>query len=315
MCAGSGVGTPRSRPGLDEMRSGSTASSIDASASASSVRSRATSHAVRLERTSLRTRSPSSVNSMPTRRPSPPAPAVRRTRPARTSRATCLDMAAGDTPSLAASSLTPTPGVLRIETSSVTWPPVTPSGCTSRRSSRASWRRTGRSVFATARGSAETVVAGNSLTRLTKPSPPPAVGYPACAKSWQPSRDGRRASRSSEPGRWQRISPCLSSSLIPTAHRLLQRGSRGDPRRHVRGCRRGVERAVGGRLLARARGRLADPDARATRGSGAARAPPHHLDLFYTGIDGIRRKVALTAFPLVGREGELFGAFTIFWHI
>jgi PAS domain-containing protein len=42
---------------------------------------------------------------------------------------------------------------------------------------------------------------------------------------------------------------------------------------------------------------------------------PHHLDLCYTGIDGIRRKVAVTAFPLMGREGELFGAFTIFWHL
>jgi PAS domain-containing protein len=42
---------------------------------------------------------------------------------------------------------------------------------------------------------------------------------------------------------------------------------------------------------------------------------PHHLNLFYTGIDGVRRNVAVTAFPLVGREGELFGAFTIFWHI
>jgi hypothetical protein len=42
---------------------------------------------------------------------------------------------------------------------------------------------------------------------------------------------------------------------------------------------------------------------------------PHHLDLIYTGIDGVRREVGVTAFPLVGREGELFGAFTIFWHI
>ena len=42
---------------------------------------------------------------------------------------------------------------------------------------------------------------------------------------------------------------------------------------------------------------------------------PHHVDLFYTSIDGVRRNVALTAFPLVGRDGELFGAFTIFWHI
>jgi PAS domain-containing protein len=42
---------------------------------------------------------------------------------------------------------------------------------------------------------------------------------------------------------------------------------------------------------------------------------PHHVDLFYTSIDGVRRNVALTGFPLVGRDGELFGAFTIFWHI
>jgi PAS domain-containing protein len=39
------------------------------------------------------------------------------------------------------------------------------------------------------------------------------------------------------------------------------------------------------------------------------------MTLFYTGIDGVRRQVAATGFPLVGREGELFGAFLIFWHI
>ncbi len=42
---------------------------------------------------------------------------------------------------------------------------------------------------------------------------------------------------------------------------------------------------------------------------------PHHLDLFYTGIDGVRREVGVTAFPLLGRDGELFGAFAIFWHL
>ncbi len=42
---------------------------------------------------------------------------------------------------------------------------------------------------------------------------------------------------------------------------------------------------------------------------------PHHQALFYTGIDGVRREVAITAFPLVGREQELFGAVAIFWHI
>jgi PAS domain-containing protein len=42
---------------------------------------------------------------------------------------------------------------------------------------------------------------------------------------------------------------------------------------------------------------------------------PHHLALFYRGIDGIRREVAVTAFPLIGREQELFGALAIFWHL
>jgi PAS domain-containing protein len=42
---------------------------------------------------------------------------------------------------------------------------------------------------------------------------------------------------------------------------------------------------------------------------------PHHLDLYYTGFDGIRRQVAVTAFPLMGREQELRGAVAIFWHL
>lgn len=42
---------------------------------------------------------------------------------------------------------------------------------------------------------------------------------------------------------------------------------------------------------------------------------PHHLDVYYTGRDGVRREVAITAFPLTGREQELFGAFAIFWHV
>jgi PAS domain-containing protein len=41
----------------------------------------------------------------------------------------------------------------------------------------------------------------------------------------------------------------------------------------------------------------------------------HHLELFYTGVDGVRREVAITAFPLMGREQELFGAVAIFWHV
>lgn len=42
---------------------------------------------------------------------------------------------------------------------------------------------------------------------------------------------------------------------------------------------------------------------------------PHHRTLHYTGIDGIRHEVAITAFPLMGREEVLFGAFAIFWHV
>jgi hypothetical protein len=40
-----------------------------------------------------------------------------------------------------------------------------------------------------------------------------------------------------------------------------------------------------------------------------------HKTLFYTGIDGVRREVAITAFPLMGREQELQGAVVIFWHL
>lgn len=42
---------------------------------------------------------------------------------------------------------------------------------------------------------------------------------------------------------------------------------------------------------------------------------PHHLSLYYTGIDGVRHEVAITAFPLMGREHELFGAVAIFWRV
>ena len=42
---------------------------------------------------------------------------------------------------------------------------------------------------------------------------------------------------------------------------------------------------------------------------------PHHLSLFYTGADGVRREAAVTAFPLIGREQELYGAVAIFWQL
>ena len=42
---------------------------------------------------------------------------------------------------------------------------------------------------------------------------------------------------------------------------------------------------------------------------------PVHTVVRFTGADGVDRSVAVTAFPLVGREGELFGAFAIFWPL
>jgi PAS domain-containing protein len=42
---------------------------------------------------------------------------------------------------------------------------------------------------------------------------------------------------------------------------------------------------------------------------------PVHTIVPFTGADAVPREVAVTAFPLVGREGELFGAVAIFWHL
>jgi PAS domain S-box-containing protein len=42
---------------------------------------------------------------------------------------------------------------------------------------------------------------------------------------------------------------------------------------------------------------------------------PVHTVVHFTGADGVDRSVAVTAFPLMGREGELFGAFAIFWPL
>lgn len=41
----------------------------------------------------------------------------------------------------------------------------------------------------------------------------------------------------------------------------------------------------------------------------------HHRVVHYTGFDGVRRAIELTAFPLIGREQELYGAMAIFWHL
>jgi PAS domain S-box-containing protein len=42
---------------------------------------------------------------------------------------------------------------------------------------------------------------------------------------------------------------------------------------------------------------------------------PVHTVVHFTGADDVERTIAVTAFPLVGREGELFGVFAIFWHL
>jgi len=59
-------------------------------------------------------------------------------------------------------------------------------------------------------------------------------------------------------------------------------------------------------------GRALSPDAvplvAALRGVGAV-----HRRLTITGIDGVRRTIEATAFPLVGQGGRVLGAMTIFW--
>ncbi len=41
---------------------------------------------------------------------------------------------------------------------------------------------------------------------------------------------------------------------------------------------------------------------------------PAHKELRITGLDGVRRDIAITAFPLFGHEQELFGIVTMFWE-
>src|SRR4051794_26441723 len=62
-------------------------------------------------------------------------------------------MAGADTPSSRASSRTPIPGFVRIACSSAAWPPVMPTGPSSRRRWRLSRSRIGRSSFAACTGS------------------------------------------------------------------------------------------------------------------------------------------------------------------
>jgi PAS domain S-box-containing protein len=41
---------------------------------------------------------------------------------------------------------------------------------------------------------------------------------------------------------------------------------------------------------------------------------PNHRSIHYTDTEGSRHEVEVTAFPLMGREGELYGAVTIVWQ-
>lgn len=42
---------------------------------------------------------------------------------------------------------------------------------------------------------------------------------------------------------------------------------------------------------------------------------PSHRPVMITGFDGVKRKLAVTSFPLIGNGGRLAGAVTIFWDL
>lgn len=41
---------------------------------------------------------------------------------------------------------------------------------------------------------------------------------------------------------------------------------------------------------------------------------PVHGDVRITGLDGVKREISVTAFPLLARDDELVGVVTIFWE-
>ena len=110
---------------------------------------------------------PSSVSVSPTRRRSASL-GVRVTRPSRSSRSTCFDIAAAEMRSRAARSRTPIPGVYLIATRRATCSGEAPPARVSRRSSRLIRSSTGRRPSATARVSVWEclVVLAISLTRF-----------------------------------------------------------------------------------------------------------------------------------------------------
>ena len=44
------------------------------------------------------------------------------------------------------------------------------------------------------------------------------------------------------------------------------------------------------------------------------RREPAHRTLFATSLDGTRRKVEVTSYPLFGRVGDMHGVLTVFWE-
>jgi hypothetical protein len=59
-------------------------------------------------------------------------------------------------------------------------------------------------------------------------------------------------------------------------------------------------------------------DRGARRLTVAAREPAGrhaHRNLAITGLDGVRREISVTAFPLLSSATELVGMFAIFWRL
>jgi PAS domain-containing protein len=42
---------------------------------------------------------------------------------------------------------------------------------------------------------------------------------------------------------------------------------------------------------------------------------PAHREIRIVGLDGVRRTIAVTAYPLFGRAGEFCGAVSVFWQL
>lgn len=49
-------------------------------------------------------------------------------------------------------------------------------------------------------------------------------------------------------------------------------------------------------------------------GVALTRRTPNHRSIHYRDPQGVRHEIEVTAFPLMGREGELYGAVTIVWQ-